>query len=451
MAINIKQKKRLVSKTAVSPKEIFSKSAVSPKEIFSNIADLPGAIWLDSSLSFDDRGRYSFIAFKPVAEILWLDNSVIIKKHNKTVEQKSCKLFFEQLELLTKQYEWAVGFISYEATLPFLGFEIGTKSESVPLAHFCFYDSMIVYDNINKTFLNNNYSEIITKHDRDVDNSKHKEPSKSRIKAVLSKSEYLENIEIIKNHIKEGDIYQANFTTRFDVESDASPYDVYLKLRELNPAAYSAYLNFGDYQILSSSPERMFKKDGDFITSSPIKGTIKRGKTDSELGENINKLLNSAKDKAELLMIVDLVRNDLGKIAKTGTVKVDRLYKAEVYSSLVHLVSDISAQLKTDVKLHDIFRALLPGGSITGAPKKRAVEIINSLETVPRSVYTGCVGIINNDNADFNIAIRTMTHKDGIFRLHAGGGIVADSDVEAEYDEMYLKAKNLIKALGFEQ
>jgi para-aminobenzoate synthetase component 1 len=149
-------------------------------------------------------------------------------------------------------------------------------------------------------------------------------------------------------------------------------------------------------------------------------------------------------------MIVDLERNDLGKIAHIGSVRVDELFKTEVYSSLIHLVSDISAHLKPEVRLPDIFRALLPGGSITGAPKRRAVEIINQLETTPRSVYTGCIGYLDGDRADFNIAIRTMLYRDGVYHVHAGGGIVDDSDPEAEYQEMLLKAGNLLRALGVE-
>ncbi|MFQ5453597.1 MAG: chorismate-binding protein, partial [Candidatus Zixiibacteriota bacterium] len=197
--------------------------------------------------------------------------------------------------------------------------------------------------------------------------------------------------------------------------------------------------------------ERMFKKNSRIITTSPLKGTIALGNNSFEKARNLNRLLQSEKDKAELLMIVDLERNDLGKIAKTGTVKVDRLLKPEMYSSLIHLVSDISAELKPDIEMNDILRALLPGGSITGAPKKRAVEIINRMENQPRTVYTGCIGYIYENDADFNIAIRTIIHKDSTYFIHAGSGIVADSDPETEYAEMLLKAKNMFKSLGVEQ
>ena len=212
----------------------------------------------------------------------------------------------------------------------------------------------------------------------------------------------------------------------------------------------SAYLNFGNYQILSSSPERIFTTQKNRITTCPIKGTIELGKNESEQQTNLNKLLNSEKDKAELLMIVDLMRNDLGRIAQTGTVSVDSLFKPEIYSSLIHLVSDISATLKDNITFEDIINALIPGGSITGAPKKRAVEIINDLEEFPRFVYTGSIGYMTKEKADFNIAIRTIYYYNNIYYIHAGGGIVADSNPKDEYNEMLLKAKNLFKAVGLQ-
>ncbi|MFQ6007444.1 MAG: anthranilate synthase component I family protein [Candidatus Zixiibacteriota bacterium] len=232
------------------------------------------------------------------------------------------------------------------------------------------------------------------------------------------------------------------------MDSQADPFAIYKRLRVLNPSPYGAYLNFGDYQILSSSPERMFKKVGKCITTSPIKGTIERGKNTIEERENLHRLLHSEKDRAELLMIVDLERNDLGKIAQIGTVHVDSIFKPETYSSLIHLVGDVSSELSPEVGLTDIFKALLPGGSITGAPKRRAVEIINQLEATPRSIYTGCIGYVFGEEAEFNIAIRTMVHYGNTYQVHAGGGIVADSEPEAEYQEMLLKAGNLFKALG---
>ncbi|MFQ5608280.1 MAG: chorismate-binding protein, partial [Candidatus Zixiibacteriota bacterium] len=203
--------------------------------------------------------------------------------------------------------------------------------------------------------------------------------------------------------------------------------------------------------ILSSSPERLVSVCGDSIIANPIKGTIERGPTDREALHNQSLLLASAKDRAELLMIVDLLRNDLGKICRYGTVKTHSIWKPEVYSSLIHLVGDIRGQLRPHTTVSEIIRATLPGGSITGAPKRRAVEILSEIEGRPRGIYTGSFGYAYRDRLDLNIAIRTITHtlteSGPTFVVQAGGGIVADSDSAAEFDEARLKARNLLKAI----
>ncbi|MEE8405257.1 MAG: anthranilate synthase component I family protein [candidate division Zixibacteria bacterium] len=425
-------------------------TALSLENLFGKLAAKKGAVWLDSSLRIGDKGRASFIAFDPVIEITVYENSIEIKSEHKAEKIRGT---FDPLKLLNDLWEtenlFSVGYFSYESTLPFVGLRANRPSQ-LPLMHFYFYDTHLKFDHFANSYelIGCNpakYSEIL------IDSN---EPENrlavdsSECRPTVSKKDYLQSVRKIKDHIKEGDIYQANFTCGFDVKSHALAFDSYKRLRRLNPAPYAAYLNFGNYQILSSSPERMFKKDGLEITSCPIKGTITSGQDDLEREQNRLKLLNSEKDKAELLMIVDLVRNDLGKVAETGTVRVDNLFEPEDYSSLIHLVTDISATLRDDLSLADIIKALLPGGSITGAPKKRAVEIIQEIETTPRGVYTGCIGYVDGDKAEFNIAIRTMTHQDSLYRLNAGGGIVSGSSPESEYDEMLLKAKNLFKALG---
>ncbi|MCX6834720.1 MAG: anthranilate synthase component I family protein, partial [candidate division Zixibacteria bacterium] len=264
---------------------------------------------------------------------------------------------------------------------------------------------------------------------------------------ALSRDEYLARVDRVKWHIREGDIYQANFTCRFDGRCRLDPFVAYLRLRRLNPCFYGAYLDFGDYQILSSSPERMFHWHDDRITSSPIKGTIARGMTSAETDRNLQKLLHSEKDRAELLMIVDLIRNDLGRFASTGSVVVENLYRPELLSSLIHLVADVSARTRSGCALNDVFKSMLPGGSVTGAPKRRAVEILRELEATPRWVYTGAIGYVGGGRADFSVAIRTMIHENNCYHIHAGGGIVADSQPEAEYEEMLLKARNLFASI----
>ena len=425
-------------------------AGINLENLFGKLASKRGAVWLDSSLRIGDKGSASFIAFDPVIEVSVYENSIEIKS-----EQKSEKIqgTFEPLRLLNDLWEtenlFSVGYFSYESTLPFVELRAGRQSD-LPLIHFYFYDTHLKFDHFANSYelIGNNparYAEILTASEAPENRLA---VDSTDCRPTISRKDYLQSVRKIKEHIKEGDIYQANFTCGFDVKSDALAFDAYKRLRRLNPAPYAAYLNFGNYQILSSSPERMFKKVGLDITSCPIKGTITSGRDDFEREQNRLKLLDSEKDKAELLMIVDLVRNDLGKVAETGTVRVDNLFEPEDYSSLIHLVTDISAKLRNDLSLADIIKALLPGGSITGAPKRRAVEIIQEIETTPRGVYTGCIGYVDGDQAEFSIAIRTMTYQDSLYRINSGGGIVSGSSPESEYEEMLLKAKNLLKALG---
>ena len=406
----------------------------SPETLFASMAERPGSVWLDSTLCFDDRGHSSFIASEPQIDIALEDNRLMVRKPGENLQVLPGDSVWELLSRLweSRQY-FSVGYIGDEGMLPFVGI-IPKSYGSIPSVRFLFYDQARRFDHIEEVS------------DNGVDNPADSSGAECSIRT--SRADYIARVLTIKDHIREGDIYQANFTTRIDVNTDAPPFDVYRRLRRLNPAPYGAYLNFGDYQVLSTSPERMFLKDGACIRTGPIKGTIAAGDDSLINDQNRRQLLESEKDRAELLMIVDLERNDLGRIARTGSVQVERLFKTETYSSLIHLVSDISADLRHDVRLKDILSALTPGGSITGAPKKRAVEIIADLETQPRSVYTGCIGYVDGDVADFNIAIRTMIHTNGQYHIHAGGGIVADSDPDAEYNEMLLKARNLLRALG---
>lgn len=342
----------------------------------------------------------------------------------------------------------AVGYISYEGSLEMQEIE-AAYSLPCPTLEFRLYESVFEYDHAQQMIRQIGHPSELLDSAREESRTPPKSPASGpTISSALKRSEYLRAVARIKEHIHEGDIYQANFTTRFDVQSLESPFEVYLRLRSLSPSPYAAFLDCGAMQILSSSPERMLLRVGDRITTSPIKGTIAAGESEIENEANRRSLIASEKDRAELLMIVDLERNDLGRIAEVGSVTVDSLFRTEQYRSLIHLVSDISATVGSEPSIADVLQALLPGGSITGAPKLRAIEILQQLEPVPRGIYTGCIGYIMSGRADFNIAIRTMVHQNGIYQIHAGGGIVADSSPEAEYEEMLLKATNMFRAVG---
>ena len=397
-------------------------------------------------MRFSDRGRNSFVTEDPQIDVMLENDRILVRAPNRRLQSLPGEQIWDMLSQLWNSREYfSVGYISYEATLPFLGVSSRHQGSDIPSVRFLFYDSVRKFEH---SCDEDALGQADPDNHHDLSGTSGAADQFRDYRLTTRREDYLDRVRTIKEHIREGDIYQANFTTRIDVRSTEPPFEVYRRLRRLNPAPYSAYMNFGDYQILSSSPERMFAKQGRRLSTSPIKGTIARGDDRSQSERNCRRLLQSEKDRAELLMIVDLERNDLGRIARPGSVSVDRLFKTETYSSVIHLVSDISAELAPEVSMTDVISAMLPGGSITGAPKKRAVEIINELEVCPRSVYTGCVGYVHGDDADFNIAIRTMIHADSVYRIHAGGGIVADSDPEAEYREMLLKARNLLRAVG---
>ncbi len=269
------------------------------------------------------------------------------------------------------------------------------------------------------------------------------------VSSNFPRPEYLKSIKTIKDYITAGDCYQVNLSQRFTIPTEDEPYEIYQRLRTISPAPFSAFLNLGDAQILSSSPESFLELNGRKVTTRPIKGTRPRSgdpATDVGLKEELSL---STKDRAELLMITDLERNDLGRVCKPGSIRVSELQRIESYAQVHHLVSTIEGELAEGKDVIDLLKATFPGGSITGAPKIRAMEIIRELEPDPRNVYCGAIGYIDpkEGKAQFNVAIRTMILKNKTAYFWAGGGIVADSDPEKEYEETLVKAKGMREAL----
>ena len=268
------------------------------------------------------------------------------------------------------------------------------------------------------------------------------------LKAALSKTEYLQAVARIKDYIAAGDVYQVNFTQRFEARLTSHPYRLYQRLRQRSPAPFSCYLNFDSFQVVSSSPERFLRIQDGKVETRPIKGTRPRGTTEVEDVRLREELAVSVKDRAELLMIVDLERNDLGRVCVPGSIQVDELFKVETYPTVYHLVANVSGRLRAECDVVDCIRATLPGGSITGAPKVRAMQIIAELERTRRGVYTGAIGYIGFDGGcDLNIAIRTILCAHGRAYYHVGGGIVWDSVPEAEYQETLDKGAAMRAAL----
>lgn len=273
----------------------------------------------------------------------------------------------------------------------------------------------------------------------------------SQWQAGMNAQDYIQRVLRIQEYIKAGDIYQANLSQQFSARvSGEHLFSLYLSLRAAAPAPMAAYARWGDCEILCSSPETFLKMDQSTIETRPIKGTIKRCRDDAATDlRAMERLQQSPKERAELIMITDLLRNDLGKIATIGSVSVPELLKLETLAHVHHLVSVVTATLRQDIGHPAALASCSPGGSITGAPKKRAMEIINELESVPRGPYTGTMGYFGLSGASqFNIIIRTLVRRADQLSYHVGAGIVAGSDAQAEYEETLHKAEGIRAALG---
>jgi para-aminobenzoate synthetase component 1 len=274
-------------------------------------------------------------------------------------------------------------------------------------------------------------------------------PARPRITSNFTRDGYLRVVERALEHIAAGDIYQVNLAQRFRVHPAPGAPALYGLLREESPAPFSSFVTTPEGGIVSSSPERFFRIDGDTIETWPIKGTRPRGRTAAEDLAQAGALAASAKDRAENVMIVDLERNDLGRICEIGSVRVSSLCEVQSYAHVHHLVSRVEGTLRGDAGPVEILQATFPGGSITGAPKIRAIQIIDALEPTRRGAYTGAIGYWDASGAcDFNIAIRTIVVEAGAASFHAGGGIVADSTPEGEYEETLVKARGMMRALS---
>lgn len=279
-----------------------------------------------------------------------------------------------------------------------------------------------------------------------------KSMSQTSLDCANRRSSYVDKVKQVQELIRAGEIYQVNLSQVFEFQSIRHPFSFFSQMCDLNPAPFSAYFRHEKASIVSTSPERFLCKNGNLLETRPIKGTIPRGKTEEEDQFLKHMLLSSSKEKAELLMITDLMRNDLGKISTIGSVRVLELWRCETYKNVFHLISIIQSTAKQHLSPIDLIRSCFPGGSITGCPKLRAMEVIDELERRPRGIYTGSMGYITGKgNFDLNIAIRTLVKEKETFSLQLGGGIVIDSNPDQEYQETLFKGDSLFYILQTEE
>jgi len=272
-----------------------------------------------------------------------------------------------------------------------------------------------------------------------------------KVEQSVSKIEYIKKIQEIKKLLSDGEIYQITYAIRFRKKFKGSAYGLFLKLIEKNPSAFSAFINCGDFQIISNSPERFFKLSKGKIITEPIKGTASKTKNFQSKNGNIDpklkELLASPKERAELDMITDLERNDIGKVCEYGSLKLEKEREIMELSNLYHTYSKVSGNISKNLTNQQVIEALFPGGSITGCPKIRAMQYIEKLEALPRNIFTGSIFRIQNITLDSSICIRTAFVQNGYIEYWAGGGIVADSNPESEYFECLLKAEKFLKLI----
>lgn len=375
--------------------------------------------------------------------------TILLDTARPDAENQQSLLFTEPVEVLTAQTlaevepllqsldeaveagHHVAGYLAYEAGYAFEDFEPAEERET-PLAWFGVYDAPqpVRPDAIGTT-----------------DAGSAAMPSVTDIAFSLGRADYLDAIDAIKAHIRAGNVYQINYTGRVTFALEGGPWALYRALRRQQRVPYGAYLNLGPTQILSLSPELFFRREGRRIITRPMKGTIHRGRTPEEDQQLQQWLTEDEKSRAENLMIVDLLRNDLSVCCVPGSVYVPALFTAEPYDTVTQMTSTVEGQLQPAVRYADLFRALFPCGSVTGAPKIRAMEIIRQLERDPRGVYCGAIGYIApDDTAAFNVAIRTAVVRDGWGTMGVGSGIVWDSNAEAEFEECALKAQFLRRA-----
>lgn len=443
---------------------------ISSRELFKSLAHLPWSMLLDSGCSNHVDARFDIIVFDPVMTLTSDDNATtIIDKrtgHKATSSQNPFDVLAQKLTLFN--------FCQQDHALPFTGgalglfsYDLGRHCESInsqsvkdielPVMAVGIYKHALIFDRQMDTISVVSQSNSQDHQDYiNTVNAYHKEEKAlSTFSALtpwkhqINREEYTDKFHQVQRHLRAGDCYQINLTQRFSLTKSGDEYAAYQALAAVNETPFSAFVRLEDFAVLSLSPERFLQTRHQTIETKPIKGTMPRSKDPVEDLALKNTLKASEKDQSENLMIVDLLRNDIGRSAVAGSVEVPKLFDIESFENVHHLVSTITAQLPTDVSPIKLLRDAFPGGSITGAPKISAMNIIDTLERSRRSIYCGSIGYISaNGNMDTSITIRTVLSTKDTMYCWAGGGIVADSTADAEYQECFDKLASIMPVLS---
>lgn len=441
-----------------------------PTLVFSHLAQEPWAALLDSGYPHISRGRYDIFAARPTQTLTTCGALTVIETADGQRTESDADPFTLLREALGPRSRNHTGLPFCGGALGYFAYDLGRRLEKIPnkaeqdieLPDMAIgiYDWAVVTDHHQRR------SWLVTEcrdprsgdqvealqqhlHQRSSVDDLIPFAVQSAVRSNMDRDHYARAFERIKHYIREGDCYQVNLAQRFSANVTGDPWLAYLNLRSINPAPYAGFMRLPEGAVLSSSPERFLKLEGDRVETKPIKGTRPRATRGYEDLAVADQLIHSEKDRAENVMIVDLLRNDIGKNCTLGSVSVPKLFDLESFATVHHLVSTVTGTLAPGCHALDLLRGCFPGGSITGAPKVRAMEIIEELEPHRRSVYCGSLGYIGFDgDMDTNIAIRTLVYHDGRMHCWAGGGIVHDSTLESEYQESFDKAAAMLKVFS---
>ena len=434
--------------------------------------------------------RYSFVAVNPFLTFRSFGSRCEITHHSSLITHHQFGNPWHLLDALMARYELLDEIDSpfpLGGVFGFWGYDLKNFTEpklprravndlELPGCHVGFYDSLVVFDHrlgkvyVVSTGLNADGSRTVSRAKEQLDfwNNQIQNEVGSRkeaktqgatkpcdfaslreISSNLSRDEFISKVQRVQQYIRAGDIYQVNLSQRLTAQGDFNGWELFEKLSAVSPAPFSAFLDCGEFQLASSSPEQFLRISGSHIVTRPIKGTRPRAADATRDAQLAYELQTSAKELAELVMITDLLRNDLGRVCEYGSVQVPELAKLEKFAQVQHLVATVEGRLRNDVTHFAAFASCFPGGSITGAPKFRAIEVIDELEPISRGPYCGAIGYLGfNRESQLNIAIRTAVCADGKIRFNVGAGIVADSDPVAEYEETLAKAAGFLAALN---
>lgn len=433
---------------------------------------------LESSEGSEKIARYSFIGFNPAAKLTIEDSKIKFQIFDDSLKLKAIgKNPIEVMRNLTNQLKLKsnpefrffggfVGYFSYDTMRYFIDLRGQNNDLRGPDCEFVLAKNNIIFDHKKReTYLvSYEFSDVgsidggevvkeLEKISGDISLSKNieeieKDKNKEKFRSNMTKKEFMENVKKAKRYIYDGDIFQVVLSQRFETEFTGDKFEVYRKLKLINPSPYMYYLDFGDRKIVGSSPEMLVRVEKRRVETYPIAGTRPRGRNLEEDKKLETEMLRDEKERAEHLMLVDLGRNDIGRVAEFNSVEVTKFMDVEKYSHVQHMVSEVTGRLRRDKDEFDALRSIFPAGTVSGAPKVRAMEIINELEPTRRGIYAGCVGYLSfNHNLDMAITIRTIIFEKDKAYIQAGAGIVADSKPEREYQETVNKAKGMMRAL----